>query len=46
MPYKLEPAGNNLYYVVTPDGRRMSHKPMPKERAEAQMRALYAHMHK
>jgi len=44
MPYALQPAGKNLYYVVTPDGRRMSRHPMPHERAVAQMRALYYHM--
>ena len=44
MPYSLEPAGNNLYFVVTPDGRKMSKHPMPKFRAEAQQRALYSHL--
>ena len=44
MPYHLKPTKNNLYYVETPTGHKMSKHPMPKERAEAQMRALYAHM--
>ena len=44
MPYHLKATKDNLYYVETPTGHRMSKHPMPKERAEAQMRALYAHM--
>jgi hypothetical protein len=42
MPYHLEPAGKNCYYVVSSEtGMKHSLKPLPKERAEAQMRALY-----
>ena len=44
MPYHLKPTKGNLYYVETPEGRKMSKHPMPKERAEAQMRALYSHL--
>lgn len=43
MPYKLRKAPKkDLYWVVTADGKHMSKDPIPKERAEAQMRALYA----
>jgi hypothetical protein len=31
-----------LYWVIGPDGKHHSKDPIPKERAEAQMRALYA----
>jgi hypothetical protein len=44
MPYHLKETPNKLYYVETPAGRKMSKHPMPKERAEAQMRALYSHL--
>ena len=43
MPYKLRKAPKrDLYWVVNPEGKHMSTDPIPKERAEAQMRALYA----
>lgn len=47
MPYRLEtvtsPAGRKSYYVVTKGtGRKHSRRPLPKSRALAQMRALYA----
>ena len=43
MPYKLRKAPKrNLYWVVGADGTKHSKEPIPKERAEAQMRALYA----
>jgi len=43
MPYKLRKAPNrNLYWVVAQDGRHLSHDPLPRERAMAQMRAAYA----
>ena len=32
----------DLYWVVGEDGTHMSKEPIPKERAEAQMKALYA----
>ena len=45
MPYKLRKAPKrDLYWVVAEDGRHKSNKPMPLERAKAQMRALYANM--
>ena len=47
MPYKLRKAPNrDLYWVVGLDGTKHSTDPIPKERAEAQMRALYAAMNK
>ena len=43
--YKLRKAPNrDLYWVVAEDGRHMSKDPLPKPRAEAQRRALYAAM--
>jgi uncharacterized protein YeeX (DUF496 family) len=44
MPYKLRKApGKELYWVVTKEtGAKHSKDPLPKARAEAQMRALYA----
>jgi hypothetical protein len=47
MPYRLEtvtsPAGRKSYYVVTKGtGRKHSRRPLPRSRALAQMRALYA----
>jgi hypothetical protein len=44
MPYKLRKSPNaNKYWVVTKStGRKHSRKPLPKSRALAQMRALYA----
>ena len=45
MPYKLRKAPKrDLYWVVAEDGRHMSKDPLPRERAVAQMRALYAAM--
>ena len=44
MPYKLRKAPKrDLYWVVNKEtGEKYSKDPLPKERAEAQMRALYA----
>lgn len=43
MPYKLRKAPNQeKYWVVGQDGSHKSKDPLPKARAEAQMRALYA----
>jgi hypothetical protein len=43
MPYMLEYVGKNKYYVITQHtGRRHSLEPLPKAKAEAQIRALYA----
>jgi hypothetical protein len=45
MPYKLRKAPKrDLYWVVGADGSHKSKEPLPKEQAEAQMRALYAAM--
>lgn len=45
MPYKLRKAPKrDLYWVVGEDGKHHSKDPLPRERAEAQMRALYASM--
>ena len=47
MPYKLRKAPKrDLYWVVGPDGKHHSKDPLPKERAEAQRRALYANERK
>ena len=47
MPYKLRKAPKrDLYWVIAQDGRHMSKDPIPKERAMAQMRALYANERK
>ena len=43
MPYRLRKAPKrDLYWVVAQDGTKKSKDPIPKERAEAQIRALYA----
>ena len=43
MPFRLRKAPKrDLYWVVDPDGKHHSKDPLPKERAEAQRRALYA----
>ena len=44
MPYSLRKAPReNKYWVITKgSGRKHSKKPLPKSRAQAQMRALYA----
>jgi hypothetical protein len=45
MPYRLRKAPRReLYWVIAQDGRHMSHDPLPKAKAMAQMRALYAAM--
>lgn len=41
MPFKLEKSGNG-YFVVDDKGKKYSEKPLPKKRATAQLRALYA----
>lgn len=43
MPYKLRKARNqDKYWVIgTESGKPHSNEPLPKPRAEAQMRALY-----
>lgn len=45
MPYKLRKAPKrDLYWVVGQDGEHKSKEPLPREQAEAQMKALYASM--
>lgn len=47
MPYRLRKAPNkDLYWVVGEDGTKHSKEPLPRERAEAQMKALYVAMRK
>jgi hypothetical protein len=43
MPFRLKKCrGKDLYWVITTDtGKKHSIEPLPKERAEAQMKALY-----
>lgn len=42
-PFKLRKVRNqNLYFVVAADGKKHSNKPMSKERAKEQQKALYA----
>jgi hypothetical protein len=45
MPYALRKSGRGYYVVNKETGRRFSSKPLPKNRAAAQMRALYAVEH-
>ena len=46
MPYSIRKAPNqNLYWVVGENGKKHSILPIPRERAEAQRRALYAVEH-
>jgi hypothetical protein len=42
MPYSLQKSGRGYYVVNTQTGHRFSSKPLPKSRASAQMRLLYA----
>lgn len=43
MPYSLQKSpGRNLFWVVGENGKRHSILPIPRQRAEAQRRALYA----
>ena len=43
MPYMLRKSPKkNLYWVVDVKGRKFSRLPIPKSRAEAQRRAIYA----
>jgi hypothetical protein len=45
MPYKLRKAPKrDLFWVVGENGVKHSKEPLPRERAEAQMRALYSAM--
>lgn len=42
MPYRLLKEGTGYTVVNTSNGQRHSNKPIPKARAAAQMRLLYA----
>ena len=42
MPYSLEEHHPGYYVITTATGKRHSDKPLTKEKAEAQMRALEA----
>lgn len=42
MPYKLQKVGDGYIVVNSDTGKRHSNKPLPRSRAVAQMRALYA----
>lgn len=42
MPYELQRSGRGYYVVNQVTGRKHSNRPLPKSRARAQMRALYA----
>ena len=45
MPFRIRKAPKrDLYWVIGPDGKHHSKDPLPKERAEAQMKALYSAM--
>jgi hypothetical protein len=47
MPYKLRKAPNrDLYWVIAQDGTKMSKDPIPKARAEAQIKALYISLYR
>lgn len=42
MPYELQRSGRGYYVVTKETGRKHSNRPLPKGRAQSQMRALYA----
>jgi hypothetical protein len=44
MPYLLKAAPNGFFVETKGTGRKHSKLPLPRERAERQMRALYARM--
>jgi len=46
MPYEMKEVPQGYYVETKATGRRHSKKPLPKARAEAQMRALYASEYK
>lgn len=41
MPYKLQKSGSGYYVVNKETGKKYSKQPLPKSRAESQMRLLY-----
>lgn len=46
MPYSLKKSGSGYKVMSKDTGKTHSNKPIPKSRAKAQMRALYANMKK
>jgi hypothetical protein len=47
MPYKLRKApGRELYWVIDNKGKKYSSEPIPKSRAEKQLKALHIHTDK
>lgn len=46
MPYELKKAKGGYFVITEPTGRKHSKKPLPKERAVKQLRALYLHTKK
>jgi hypothetical protein len=44
MPYKVVKSGGGYKVKSTDTGKTHSSKPMPKAKAQAQMRALYANV--
>lgn len=44
MPYKVQKFGSGYKVVSTDTGKVHSNKPMSKEKAQAQMRAMYANV--
>jgi 2'-5' RNA ligase len=44
MPYKLQASGSGWLVVNSDTGKPKSRRPLPRKRAEAQMRALYANV--
>lgn len=42
MPYKLEKSKRGYFVITKASRKRHSRRPLPKSRALAQMRALYA----
>lgn len=45
MPYKEQKVKGGYKVVTKETGKAHSNKPLPKEKADAQMRALYANVH-
>lgn len=44
MPYELKHSGKGYFVVTEPTGKKHSKKPLSKEKAMKQMKALYAVM--
>lgn len=45
MPWSLQKSGKGYYVVTTATGKKHSKKPLPRERAERQIKALGLHIH-